>query len=71
MARARRRPVGVRVRSTARRSFASGRRSTSPASANVEASLVTTGAVTMSRRATSACAWGPIVSTMRRTLYCW
>ena len=32
---------------------------------------VTTGAVTMRRRATSACGCGPMVSIMRRTLYCW
>jgi hypothetical protein len=41
------------------------------ASASVAASRVTTGAVTISRRATSACGWGPMVSTMRSTLYCW
>ena len=71
MARARRRPVGVRVRSTVRRSAGTAARSTSPASAKVEASRVTTGAVTISLRATSACGCGPIVSIIRSTLYCW
>ena len=71
IARAWRRPTGVSASRTARLSFGSVRRWTRPVSARVPASRVTTGAVTISRRATSACGCGPRVSIMRSTLYCW
>ena len=72
MARARRRPVGVSSSTTARLSFGSVPRSTRPASARVDASRVTTGAVTRRRRATSRLRLrAHRCRSARSTLYCW